>query len=252
MDGEIIMKKIALVFAGGTGQRMGANIPKQFLKICGKEIIIKTLELFENNKSIDEIYVVCIKEWREYLENLIKKYSLIKVAKIVDGGVTGQDSIYNGLCAINSNYSDAFVIIHDGVRPLVSDTTINKCICCLEKNGSAVTVTPNFETPVISNDGIIVNEIIDRKKMYNAQAPQCFKLSDIMHCHKLERNSEKPYDGVVDSCSLMCKYGYKSALVEGNRGNVKVTTVEDLFSLISSYNYNDYKILIDLNNGKND
>lgn len=242
------MKNIALVFAGGTGQRMGANIPKQFLQVCGKEIIVRTLELFENNDKIEKIYCVCIEEYIPFLQKLIVKYELNKVTKIVPGGSSGLDSIYNGLVAIKLDNENCNVLIHDGVRPLVSGETISNCIEMITQKGSAVTVTPCFETPIISIDGNELESTLQRNITYMAQAPQCFQLNDILSAHELERKKTNPYEGIIDSCGLMHKYGYKCFLVKGNRGNVKVTTVEDLFNLISNYNYNDYKFVLDLNN----
>lgn len=244
------MKKIALIFAGGVGQRMGAEIPKQFLKVCGKEIIIRTIEIFEKNDNIDEIYVVCIESWIKRLEKLINLYEIDKVIKIIPGGTSGQDSIYKGLIEIQKNNNNCYVLIHDGVRPLVSEITINKCIKSVQKKGSAITVTKCFETPVISDNGEHIDKVINRSIMYTAQAPQCFELVHIIEAHEKERKKSIPYDGIVDSCSLMKKYGYNCYLIEGNRGNVKVTTVEDLFNLISNYNYNDYKFLLELYNTK--
>lgn len=246
------MKRIALIFAGGVGQRMNADIPKQFLQVCEKEIIIRTLELFEKNENIDEIYVVCIEDWIKFLKKLIKKYEITKVVKIIKGGITGQDSIYKGLVSIKKNNDNAIILIHDGVRPLVSQQTINNCVKCIEKKGSAVTVIPCFETPIISEDGKTVTKCIERKKMYIAQAPQCFRLNDILLAHKEERKKGiSAYNNIIDSCTLMKKYNYECNIVEGNRGNVKVTTNEDLFNLISNYNYNDYKFFMNLDDKNN-
>ncbi|MBQ2161176.1 MAG: 2-C-methyl-D-erythritol 4-phosphate cytidylyltransferase, partial [Firmicutes bacterium] len=122
------MKRIALIFAGGYGQRIGSDIPKQFLKICGREIIIHTLELFELNDAIDEIYVVCIEDWIDHLKGLLEKYDIDKVSAVVPGGETGQDSIFIGLSEIAKNEEDAIVLLHDGVRPLVTESTIKRAV----------------------------------------------------------------------------------------------------------------------------
>ena len=174
------MKKIALIFAGGTGQRMGAEIPKQFLKISGREIIIHTLELFELNDNVDEIYVACIKEWIPYLKKIIKMYDIDKVTKVFPGGKSGQDSIFLCLKEAKKNNDNAIVLIHDGVRPLVSKETIDNCIESVKKYGSGITVTECFETPIMSTDGNSVEKMPERKTMYTAQAPQCFYLGKIL------------------------------------------------------------------------
>ncbi len=235
------MKRIVLIFDGGTGHRMGSETPKQFLKICGKEIIIHTLELFEVNDNIDEIYVACIEEWIPYLNDLIKKYDIGKVRYIFPGGKTGQDSIFLGLSKIKGNNDNAIVLIHDGVRPLVNQETIDSVIMSVEKTGSGITVTEVLETPIISNDGEIVSSMPTRRTMYTAQAPQGFYLNDIYNVHLMERQKEEPYDGVVDSCGLMFKYGKACSLVKGNKGNIKVTTPEDFYTLLSCLNIRDYE-----------
>ena len=235
------MKKIALIFAGGAGQRMGSETPKQFLKICGREIIIHTLELFEMNNNIDEIYIACIEDWIPYLSNLVKKYDIEKVKSIFPGGKTGQDSIFIGLSKIKENNENAIVLIHDGVRPLVNKETIDSVIDSVKINGTGITVSKVLETPIISADGSVVFSMPERKTMYTAQAPQGFFLNDIYYLHILERKNSIPYDGIVDSCGLMFKYGRKCNLVEGNKGNIKVTTPEDFYTLLSSLNMRDYE-----------
>lgn len=177
------MKNIAVIFAGGAGKRMGCEIPKQFLKIQGKEIIIHTLELFEINENIDEIYVACILEGVELLKQLVTKYNISKVKKVFPGGKSGQDSIFIALSEIKKENENAIVLIHDGVRPLVSDETINKCINDVKYFGSAITVIPCFETPIMSLDDKTVEKMPLRNLMYTAQAPQCFYLNDIYNMH---------------------------------------------------------------------
>lgn len=242
------MKNIAVIFAGGTGQRMGAEIPKQFLKVYGKEIIIHTLELFELNESIDEIYVACIEEWIPFLNNLIKKYELDKVKKVFPGGKTGQDSIFISLSEIKKDNENAIVLIHDGVRPIVSDDTITNVVKSVKKYGNGITSTKCFETPIISSDGNIVNKMPDRSITYMAQAPQGFYLKDIYNVHLKERVVNPNYDGIIDSCGLMFKYDYNMHLIEGNRGNIKVTTPEDFCTLLGNLNARDYEQILDLRN----
>lgn len=240
------MKSIALIFAGGAGQRMGAEVPKQFLQVCGKEIIIHTLELFEENEQVDEIYIACIEGWIPFLQNLIIKHDIGKVVRIFPGGKTGQDSIFIGLSEIKKDHDDAIVLIHDGVRPLVSQDTISACIGETMEYGSAITVTPCYETPIKSDDGLEVCEMPDRKIMYTAQAPQCFYLNNLYNVHLEERKINPDYEGIVDSCGLMFKYGINSHLVEGNRGNIKVTTHEDFCTLIGNLNARDYSTLLNI------
>lgn len=245
------MKKIAIIFAGGTGQRMGGEIPKQFLKVSGKEIIIHTLELFESNEDIDEIYIVCIKEWIPYLKKLVERFSVTKVTSIISGGKTGQDSIFIGLKEVKKYNDNAIVLIHDGVRPLVADSVISECINVCIKKGNAITTTPCYETPILSYDGELVSDMPPRQIVYTAQAPQCFYLKDIYEAHLKERKVNPLYEGIVDSCSLMFKNGIKCNLIPGNRGNIKVTTPEDYCHLIGNFNARDYQELLNLTKKSN-
>lgn len=177
---------IAVIFAGGTGQRMNSRTkPKQFLLVHGKPIIIYTLEAFDQHPDIDAIVVVCLKEYIDVLEQLIAKFGVGKIAAIVPGGSSGQESIRNGVDKANRLYpADSVVIVHDGVRPLIDQQTITDCIVSVKKNGSAVTVVPATETIVQSEDGVITN-IIDRKQCQLARAPQCFRLGELHDaCHK--------------------------------------------------------------------
>lgn len=241
------MKKIALIFAGGVGNRMGATVPKQFLEVSNKPIIIHTLELFEINDNVDEIYIGCIKEYIPYLEEMIDRFNVKKITRIYPGGDSGQDTIYKGLREIRNDNEDAIVIIHDGVRPLVTEETINNCVADAEVYGSAVTVTPAFETPIISLDGEIVDSMPKRQFVYTAQAPQCFPLNTIISWHEKERGrGAEAYEGIVDSCGLAMKYGVRPHLTKGNRGNVKVTTNEDYLTLVTNSLANDFGQFMEL------
>ena len=230
---------IAIIFAGGSGTRMKTHgLPKQFLKVDGKPIIIKTLENFEKNKNIDKIYIACKEDWIDYLKEEIENYHISKVAKIVPGGESGQDSIYNGLkAASDENPKDSIVLIHDGVRPFITQELINNNIEDVKKYGSSITSTPCFETAIISEDGKMVEEVPNRDVMYTAQAPQCFYLGRIMEVHEKVRKTEEKYSGVVDSCNLMRKNGYDVHITIGNRNNIKVTTPTDYYVVQALYKY---------------
>ena len=238
-------KNIAVIFAGGSGKRMKANIPKQFLKVYGKEIIIHTLEKFQYNDNIDLIYIGCIKEYIDELKELLKKYNITKVPEngIVAGGATGQETIYNILSRVEEeNSSDSIVLIHDGVRPIIDDEIINKNIDSVKKYRSAITVTKAFETPIISKDGENIAEVLNRNYVYTAQAPQSFYLKDILSCHEIIRKTKDGYENpkIVDSCSLVKECGKEVHLIEGKRGNIKVTTYDDYAILLANLSVNDY------------
>jgi len=235
------MKKvIGIIFAGGSGARMGSGLPKQFIEVNGKPIIIHTLDIFEDHSRVDEIYISCKEEYIQKLKKMIKKFQIDKVKKVVAGGVTGQDSIYNALsAAAQENSEDAIVLIHDGVRPCINGELIDDDIKSVEEKGSAITCTELFETPVISKGGKLVEEMPSRDQFYTAQAPQCFKLGEVMEAHKIVRKDNPGYKGIIDTCTLMKKVGHEVAIVKGPRGNIKVTTPEDLYTFRAMIQYKE-------------
>lgn len=223
-----------LIFAGGAGRRMNSRSkPKQFLKLYGKEIIIHTLENFQNHPEVDNIVVVCIKGWITYLQKLLAQYNIDKVRLIVAGGKTGQESIYNGLCALSDfATADSIVLVHDGVRPFVTDTLISECIKSVKKNGSAITVTPAIET-IVELEGKKISAITDRSKCYLAKAPQCFYLGELLAAH--EKAIEDGNTNMIDSASLMKHYGHELYVVQGSADNIKITTPADFYSFRALY-----------------
>ena len=223
---------IAVIFAGGVGSRMNTvSRPKQFLELNGKPIIIYTLELFDNHPDIDGIVVACIKDWIPFLEKMIKKFEINKVVKIVSGGKSGQESIYNGLCAAEdftkSKCDDAsMVLIHDGVRPLITENTITDNIAKVKECGSCITCVPSIETVVVNQlDGNL--SIPKRSDCLIARAPQSFYLRDILAAHR--KSHEENLPDFIDSCSMMSHYGFKLGLVMGPMENIKITTPTDYF-----------------------
>ena len=231
---------IAIIFAGGSGARMGAGISKQFIEVNGKPIIIHTLDIFEDNPEIDEIYVACKEDGIPQLKKLCRRFMITKVKGIVPGGKTGQDSIYNALCAAKeNNEDDAIVLIHDGVRPYVTKEVIAENIETVKKYGSAVTCTSLYETPVISNDGKKIDDVPERSRYYTAQAPQSFYLGDVLKAHNTVRKTNPSYEGIVDTCSLMKSMNKEIMLVQGPRGNIKITTPEDIYEFRAMIEYRE-------------
>ena len=223
-------KNIAIIFAGGSGVRMGAGEPKQFLEVDGRPIIIHTLDIFEDHPSIDEIVIACKEEYIPRLEKLVKRFDISKVSSIVPGGTTALASAYNALIkARESSDDDAIVLIHDGVRPCITDALIDEVIEIVKTKGPVVTCTAMFETPVISRSGELVEEMPLRSDCYTAQAPQAFRLGDILKAHNEIRPENPEYDGIVDSCTLVRKLGMEVNILKGPRSNIKVTTPEDLY-----------------------
>lgn len=228
---------VALIFAGGAGRRMNTKTkPKQFLELNGKPIIIHTIDNFEYHPLIQAIIVVCLEEWIPYMKNLLIRYHIEKVKWVIPGGETGQQSIRKGLDALWSDEAisnDAFVLIHDGVRPLINEDLISRNIACAEQYGNAVTVTPATETIInVTTTNEILN-ILDRSKCRMARAPQTFRLSDILNVHKqaeLEGNNN-----MIDSAMLMAHYGKPLHTVEGPFENIKITTPSDFYIFRAIY-----------------
>ncbi len=221
---------IAVIFAGGVGSRMNSKAkPKQFLNMHGKPIIIHTLEKFEEHKEIDAIVVACIQEWIPYLEKLLKKYNLEKVAKLVPGGINGQESIYLGLCAAENiaKQEKNIVLIHDGVRPLINQKVISSSISSVKLHGSAIACVKVKETVLLVDDNNGICEIPNRACSRLARAPQSFWLDEILEAHKRARK-ENLLD-FIDSCSMMQHYGKKLYLIDSPEENIKITTPEDFY-----------------------
>lgn len=220
---------IAVIFAGGAGTRMHTKSrPKQFLELNGKPIIIYTLELFDNHPQIDAIVIACIESWIPYLEKMIRKFEINKVISIVPGGSCGQESIYNALVAAEgyANGHEAIVLIHDGVRPLITEETITLNIKKVEEVGSCITTIPATETFIVQNNNGGV-KIPMRDKSLIARAPQSFMLSDILSAHR--KAKEENLAPFIDSCSLMNHYGHALGMVNGPMENIKITTPTDFF-----------------------
>lgn len=237
------MTNIAIIFAGGVGQRLsnGENsLPKQFLKINDKPIIIHTLELFEEHDMIDKIYIAIHPDYYDYMQDLVKHYYITKTAGIVKGGATGQDSIYNALkLAQSENNEDSIVLIHDGVRPNITKDVISENINCAKTKGNAITCTSCFETILVSENGINPEHVPYRKHTYAAQAPQSFHLGEIIEAHEITRKTNPQYLDIVDSCTLFKTLNKPTYMIKGNRGNIKITTIEDLYILRALIRYKE-------------
>ena len=234
------MKNLAIIFAGGSGIRMGGGIPKQFLEINGKPILIYTLQLFEYHQEIDAIYLAVLEDYIPYVTELLEDYRIRKVAAVVPGGETAQHSIYNALSrAAEENDGDSIVLIHDGVRPFVSHEVISENIACVKANGNAITATPCYETIMISTNGSTVESVPLRKDSYAAQAPQSFYLRDILKAHDVVRAAPGGYENMVDACTIIRSQGITAHIVKGNRGNIKVTTPEDVYQFRALLQYQE-------------
>lgn len=234
---------IAIIFAGGVGRRLNNqenSLPKQFLKINEKPIIIHTLEIFQRSPRIDKIYISINADYYDYMKELVKYHYITKTAGIVIGGATGQDSIYNALkLAYQENSEDSLVLIHDGVRPNITEAVINDNIKMATEKGNAITCTSCHETILVSSNKINPEHVPYRKDTFSAQAPQTFKLGEIFEAHNKIRKINPNYEDIVDSCTLYKTLGKETYMIQGNRGNIKITTIEDLYILRALIRYKE-------------
>ncbi|MBP3271942.1 MAG: 2-C-methyl-D-erythritol 4-phosphate cytidylyltransferase [Ruminococcus sp.] len=221
---------IAIIFAGGTGQRMNTKTkPKQFLELHGKPIIIYTLEHFAQHELIDGIIVVCVEGWIDYCQNLIDKFHISKVKAVIPGGETGMLSRFEGVKKAAELYPDDTVcLMHDGVRPLIDHDIISRNIESVERYGSAVTVAPAIETIAVKGADNKVGEIIDRSKCQMAKAPQSFRLGKLLSAHK--KAVDDGMKDCIDTAYLMQLQGNDVYTVEGSAENIKITTPTDFYT----------------------
>lgn len=221
---------IALIFAGGAGKRMNTRaIPKQFLEMHGKSVLIYTLEQFENHPQIHAIVLVCIMSWIDHARKLLRDHHIQKVVDIVSGGETGQKSIFAGLSRARqlSKSDKDIVLVHDGVRPLIDAETITACLDSVKIHGNAVTITPAIETIFVQEETGEVGQIFNRACCAMARAPQCFYLSDLYQAH-LRAQADGRND-FIDSAMMMQHYGTKLHTVTGPVENIKITTPTDFY-----------------------
>lgn len=202
------------------------SVPKQFLELRGKPVLAYTLDHFQSHEKIDGIVLSAPRDWLGYCEKMAKDWQIDKLAAIVPGGKTSQDSIRIGLEKARELYGENVIaLIHDGVRPLIDEATVTRCIQCVRAHGSAVTVSPQMETIMVREADGDACRTIDRDRCLVARAPQCFYLKDILDAHR--RAQAEPGHRFIDSASLMEHYGYVIHPVEGPMENIKITTALD-------------------------
>jgi 2-C-methyl-D-erythritol 4-phosphate cytidylyltransferase len=236
----------ALIFAGGSGSRMGpTEKPKQFLEVGGRPIILYTLQHFARNDQVNNITVSCIAGWVEYLRDLVDKEPWGDRVDIVPGGSTGQESIFRALEAIHDKHPDdeeAIVLVHDGVRPLIDDATIIACIDSVRTRGATATTAKCIETVIIEGEDGTIERIADRSRCRLARAPQGFRTNELYRAHLMSQAEGR--DDFIDSISLMSYYGHEIYTVDGPIENIKVTTPGDYFLVKSFMDMEDYGQLL--------
>lgn len=222
------MANIALVIAGGVGARMGQDIPKQFINVYDKPVIIYTLEAFQKHKDIDAIEVVCLDGWHEVLRAYAKQFGIAKLENIVSGGKNGQDSIRNGLYDIYKRYNDKddIVLIHDGIRPMLDQEVISDNIKVCRQYGNAITVVPCTAAMLKTFDSLSTTEQVARDNLKITQTPQAFFIKDIVDAH--QEALSKGITNSVASCTMYIELGRKLYMSKGSEKNLKLTTTEDI------------------------
>ena len=219
---------IALIIAGGVGARMHQDIPKQFINVYDKPVIIYTLEAFQKHPNIDAIEVVCLDGWHDILRAYAKQFGITKLENVVSGGAVGQDSIRNGLFDIATRHTDAddIVLIHDAIRPMVSADIISDNIRVCRQYGNAITVIPCTAAMLKTADGLVSDTTIPRDNLKSTQTPQTFFLQEIVEVHK--EALKRGITNSIASCTLYIEMGKPVYMSIGSEKNLKLTTSEDI------------------------
>lgn len=218
---------VALLTAAGVGSRMHQDIPKQFLHIKNKPVILYTLEAFQRSALIDEIIVVSLANWQDMLWAYARQFNITKLKYIVSGGESGQESIYCGLKELSKRHSNTDVVmVHDGNRPMVSQEVIADSFAVCKKYGSAVAAIPCIEAIFQSDDGISSTVAIPREKLWRTQTPHTYTLQKLLEAHHMA--AERNICNTTASCVLMQMLGEKIYFSKGSEKNLKITTLEDI------------------------
>lgn len=222
-------KKIAVIIAAaGMGRRLGGPVPKQFLKLGGQPVIVKTLAAFESMPEIDYIIIVTCEDYVEHCRELAREYGIRKAAAVVKGGSERQDSVYNALTEIKDSFSDAeYVLIHDAARPFVSREVIMNVIEAADENGAAAACVPMKDSLRRLEKGRTSGEshAVERSEYFAVQTPQGFRISELLHAY--EKAPEEGYYG-TDDASVAERAGIRVAVADGDYANIKITTREDI------------------------
>lgn len=235
-----------LILAGGVGQRMrSSGMPKQFLQVFGKPVIIYTLEKFERCEDIDKYVIVCNASWIDHMEHLKEKYGLTKLIKIVSGGKDRQDSVKQGVEAIvhDGADSDDIIAIHDGVRPLVQISIISENIRMAREHGCAITVKPVIETVcVTSKEEVGFDDFKKRDDTYTLTAPQTFQFKVLIDTLFQMKQEETPFP-ILDAAIGYAYLNGKVHIVKESNNNLKITTPEDYYIMKALLELEENKVV---------
>lgn len=217
----------ALLTAAGSGTRMGQDIPKQFMHVDNKPLIIHTLERFQSHPSVDAIIVVTLSSWADVLRAYAAQFGITKLRWVVPGGATGQDSIRLGLEELSQHLSsEDLVMVHDGNRCLVSAEIISDSIATCRERGCAVAAIPCVEAVFRSADGEESSESIPREELWRTQTPHTYPLGKLLWAH--DEAEARGIENTAATCTLMQQLGEQVWFSLGSETNLKITTVDDL------------------------
>jgi len=220
---------LAVIIAGGSGHRMGQDIPKQFINVHDKPVLIYTLEGFQKHPQIDAIEVVCIDGWHDVLWAYAKQFNITKLKWVISGGSTGQESIRNGIYNLEDKCSaDDVVIIHDGIRPLVDDTVLSDVIIKCQKYGNAVTSLPYNEQIFVVDDEMSTTKYIPRETLRRVSTPQAYRFELIDQGYHEAFEKEIGIYGSSYANTMMVELGHRLYFAAGSDKNIKLTTKDDL------------------------
>lgn len=226
---------IAIIIAGGSGQRMREEIPKQFIEVDGRPVIIYTLETFEKSPEIDAIAVVCVEGWQEALREYGARYGITKMRWVIDGGVTAQESIRNGVFALEGVCrGDDIVVVHDGVRPMVEDYVLTDVLATCRKYGNAVTAMPYNEQIFIADDGLSTTRYIPRETLRRVSTPQAYRFALLDEKYHEAYEKKIGIYGSAYANTMMVELGQRLYFAAGSDKNIKLTTQDDL-ALFKAY-----------------
>ena len=221
------MQNHVILLAGGIGSRVGGPMPKQFLSLNDKPVIVHTLENFERNSNIDGITIVCVKDWIPHLKEILLEYKISKVYNIVEGGKTGHDSTRNGIFSLKSKLKeDDFIIIHDAARPILPQLAINSMLNVAHEKGNASLAIPCYETVIYTNDGKSGDKELDRSSIMRVQTPQAYNYGLMLELYE-RAESENKHDFIYADLVLI-HYGLPVYFSKGFTNNIKITRKEDI------------------------
>lgn len=220
---------VALILAGGSGHRMNQDIPKQFINIYDKPVIIYTLEAFQQHENIDSIEVVCLEGWHDVLKAYAKQFGITKLKWVTSGGSTGQESIRNGVENLKQHCSDDdIIIIHDGIRPLVDVSVLTDVIETCETYGNAVTAMPYNEQIFKIKDEHTTCEYIPREQIRRVATPQAYRFGKLCWAYEKAFRDGIGIHGSSYTNTMMVDLGETLHLAKGSDRNIKLTTKDDL------------------------